>query len=410
MNSTPQNPLEMSDEDFLKMNGPPAVESQEEEDEGAGDAAAEGEGDDGDNEDDNDDTGAADADAGEDDDDADPSDGDDGDEDDPDGKKADDASKDDTSGAEDGASDKSKSKSKANDKAESKDKPEAKATGDVDYKAFYDQIMTPFKANGRTIELKDPAEVIQLMQMGANYTKKLQDIQPHRKVLLMLQNNNLLDEGKLSYLIDLDKKNPEAIKKLVKDAGIDPMDIDTESEPDYTAGNHTVTEEESRFHEVLEEVSSTDTGKETITLINSTWDDASKEVIWNQPEVMTVIHEQRENGIYDQISTEVARQKTLGKIPHSTPFLQAYKAVGDAMAQAGAFGPVQTNGGNPGNPEPRKIAERVAKPKPKAANGDKAKAASTMRGSSGASKQPIVNPLAMSDEEFMKLDNLKNRL
>lgn len=50
-------------------------------------------------------------------------------------------------------------------------------------------------------------EAIQLMQMGANYTRKMQELQPHRKTLLMLENNGLLDEGKLSFLIDSDEES-----------------------------------------------------------------------------------------------------------------------------------------------------------------------------------------------------------
>ena len=86
----------------------------------------------------------------------------------------------------------------------------------TDYEAFYKEVMTPFKANGKLIELRNPAEAVQLMQMGANYTRKMQAIQQHRKVLTMLENNGLLDEGKLSFLIDIEKKNPDAIQKLVK--------------------------------------------------------------------------------------------------------------------------------------------------------------------------------------------------
>ena len=92
----------------------------------------------------------------------------------------------------------------------------------TDYEAFYKEVMTPFKANGKLIELRNPAEAVQLMQMGANYTRKMQAIQQHRKVLTMLENNGLLDEGKLSFLIDIEKKNPDAIQKLVKESGIDP--------------------------------------------------------------------------------------------------------------------------------------------------------------------------------------------
>ncbi len=395
------NPLAMSDEDFLKMNGPdeiPADEdtsSAEEEEEQAEDddgGAAEGESDDGssgsDGEEEDDTSGSDD-------------DGNDADGDDDAGDADADAGTEDTD-TKDSKKPVTKDDGEAN-------KTEEKSDSAVDYKAMYEQVMAPFQANGKTFTPKSVAEVIQLAQMGANYTKKMQDIQPHRKVLLMLQNNDLLDEGKLSYLIDLDKKNPEAIKKLIKDAGIDPLDIDTTSEADYTAGNHQVTDEDARFHEVLTDIASSDPGKQTLATINNTWDQASKEVIWAQPEIMSVIHEQRTNGVYDLIVAEMDRQKVLGKIPANTPFLQAYKSVGDALASAGAFGSVTQPSGTPAKPEPQKIGERAAVPKPKAANGDKAKAASTTRSSSSRSGQ-IVNPLAMSDEEFLKLDALRNRL
>ena len=117
----------------------------------------------------------------------------------------------------------------------------------VDYKEAYGQIMAPLKANGKTIELRSVDELRSLAQMGANYTRKMQDIAPHRKILLMLENNGLLDESKLSFYIDLEKKNPEAIKKLVVESGIDPLEIDTSVPAKYQASNHTVTDEELGF-------------------------------------------------------------------------------------------------------------------------------------------------------------------
>lgn len=411
------NPLAMSDEDFLKLNGPPEVEE-------AAAASEEGEGDVSQHEDEqeegqsgeagssaadhadeestgsNDETGSDDGDEG--------NGAGDGD-----GTVTDGTSTSDTA-ADDGADKKPAAKEAGAEGAEADDgkgKQEDSSGEAPDYAAFYNQIMAPFKANGKTITLKDPSEVIQLMQMGANYTKKLQDIQPHRKVLLMLQNNDLLDEGKLSFLIDLEKKDPEAIKKLVKDAGIDPMDIDTEADPNYIAGNHTVSEEEARFRDTLEELSSAEKGTETLQIINKTWDQVSKDLLWTSPDVMRVIHTQRENGAYALITEEMERQRVLGHISPNTPFLEAYKLVGDALTQAGAFGDVsgatnQNNGGNP-NPGPQKLAERAAKPKPTVTNGDKASAASTTP-TSRKKAEPLVNPLAMSDEEFMA--TFKNRL
>lgn len=271
----------------------------------------------------------------------------------------------------------------------------------VDYEAFYKQVMTPFQANGKTIELRDISEAVQLMQKGANYTRKMQDIAPHRKVLMMLENNGLLDEGKLSYLIDLEKKNPDAIKKLIKDAGIDPMDIDTTVEPTYREGNHKVTDEEASFRSTLDDLNSNPAGKETLNLIHTGWDQASKEVLWKNPEILTMIHQQREGGIYDRIATEVERQRVLGTIAPNTPFLHAYKAVGDKMVEANAFADLVQK------TAPTPVITRAAIPKPQVANGDKANAAASSR-STAKKAETFVNPLSMSDDEFLK--HMNNRV
>lgn len=276
---------------------------------------------------------------------------------------------------------------------------ETKPTGAVDYEAFYKTVMAPIKANGKIVELKDPSEVISLMQMGANYTRKMQDIAPHRKFLMMLESNGLLDEGKLSYLIDLDKKNPDAIKKLVKDAGIDPMEIDTTAEPAYREGNHRVTDAEVTFHNHLDNLKSTDSGKETIRIIVNDWDQASKDALWNTPVVMETINQQRELGIYDRIVTEVNRQKTLGGIGPTTPFLQAYEHVGKAMADAGAFADLVQNA--PVKTAPVPIATRTQAPKPTVQHNDKAEAAAPTR-STPKTATTAINPLSLSDEEFEK--------
>ena len=269
-----------------------------------------------------------------------------------------------------------------------------------DYEGFYKQIMAPLKANGKTINLQSPQEAIQLMQMGANYTRKMQDMAPHRKVLMMLENNGLLDEGKLSFLIDIEKKNPEAIKKLLKESGIDPLEIDTSTEPTYREGNHRVSDEEATFVSVLEDIKSTQAGVETLTVINTQWDQASKEVLWQNPDVMQVIHEQRASGVYDRIAAEVDRQKTLGHIAAKVPFIQAYKAVGDQMAQAGKFSDL-VRAEQPKPKEQTPVVTRAATPKPAVVNSDKARAAAATQSTPKAAASK-VNPLSLSDEAFMK--------
>lgn len=272
----------------------------------------------------------------------------------------------------------------------------------VDYKAFYERVMAPFKANGKTIELKSPEEVLQLMQMGANYTKKMQSIAPYRKTLLMLENNNLLNEDKLSFLIDLDKKNPEAIKKLLKDSNIDPLDIDTSIEPAYKAGTNKVSDAEANFMSVLSELKTQETGMATIRTINDTWDEQSKDLLWNDPSIMNTIHQQMNNGAYQLIVDEMERRKMLGQLSPSVPFLMAYQQVGNDLVrqkqrQAQSMQSVQNQSVQPQQP----VAVKKQSTKPSVTNDKQARAAGITKTNSKPAKK-FINPLAMSDEEFLK--------
>ena len=287
----------------------------------------------------------------------------------------------------------------AQDKAEADAKAkDTQPAGEVDYKAGYEQIMAPFKANGKTMQVKSVDEAIQLMQMGANYTRKMQELQPHRKTLLMLENNGLLDEGKLSFLIDLDKKNPEAIKKLLQDANINPLDVDMDQESTYQEGNHKVSDEEAQFRLVLDELNSNPVGRETLQTINSTWDQASKEVLWKQPEVMNTIHQQRENGVYARIMAEIDRRRTLGVIQVGVPFLEAYRVVGDELHKAGAFNDLF----KPKATAVAPVATRAAMPKPTGLD-PKAEAAAVHRGSPSKTTSPLEAMQKASDDEFLKM-------
>lgn len=293
---------------------------------------------------------------------------------------------------------------------EGKDKQEEtpKSEGlpaDFNYKAGYEQIMAPFKANGKMITPRSPEEAISLMQMGANYTRKMQELQPYRKVMLMLENNGLMDEGKLSFLIDLEKKNPEAIKKLIKEAGIDPLDINPEEEVNYQAGNHRVTDTEAAFATELDDLKSTPEGQATLGVIVQTWDAQSKEALIENRGLLQTIQQQRENGIYDRIVSEMSRLQMLGQIPAGTPFLAAYNQVGNQLAAAGGFADLVQPKAEPTVTTPAAkapVVTRVVQPKPVITNTEQASAASPSRAAPRKVEQ-FINPLAMSDEDFAKL-------
>ena len=260
----------------------------------------------------------------------------------------------------------------------------------IDYKKFYEAMMGPIKANGKTFQPRTPEEAIRMMQMGANYTQKMQGMAPYRKKIQMLQNAGLLEDEKLNYLIDLSKGNPEAVKKLLKDSKLDPLDLNVAEESTYTPGNHTVSDEEVQFQTAVDDLKSTPEGLETLRLVQG-WDQASLEAMWKTPSMLTTLNEQRQNGVYDFIMKEMEHQRMLGNIPEGTPFLEAYKAVGDYCLQHQQYVLQQRMAANLPKGTVKKAAPTSTRVKSAAPSGR-----------SKATTSKFVDPFSLSDEEFEK--------
>lgn len=287
---------------------------------------------------------------------------------------------------------------------------EAKPTTPPDYKALYEASLAPLKANGKTFDIKSPDDLRQLAQQGLNYTQKMQQIAPIRKVGMMLQNHGLLDEQKLSFLIDLHNKKPEAIRQLIKDAGIDPLEIDVNSDTQYKQSNHAIADEEVNFRTVMSDLQGTTEGQNTLQVIDKTWDTASKEALWASPGIMQTVNEHRANGVYERVSTEVERQRALGNIPAGVSFLQAYQHLGTEMSKQGLLNdlvqPAVATTTQQEVQQKQPIATRTVVKKPEA-NAEKV-ASATQTKSGGKVETAKPNYLEMSDEDFNK-ELLKSR-
>ena len=270
---------------------------------------------------------------------------------------------------------------------------ETQAAPEPDYKQFYTAITSPIKANGKEIQIKSPQDVIRLMQMGANYTHKMQSLAPYRKKMQMLENAGLFEEDKINFLIDLSQKKPEAISKFLRDNKIDPLDIDvSDTAPKYVPGNHQVSDAEMYVNAVVDDLKSTPEGIDTLQTIGK-WDQTSLQAVWNSPDIMNTIHAQRQNGVYKLITDEVDRQKALGNIPLNTPFLDAYQGVGQMLLQQRQAAMQQ-----------QRVAQNLPKgtlPQQPKTNSAQVKSAAPT-GRSNKSATQFIDPFTLSDEEFEK--------
>ncbi len=297
------------------------------------------------------------------------------------------------------AEDEGKDAPASEEEAEKETEPASKE--EMDYKAEYQKILAPFSANGKQMQVQSAEEAITLMQMGANYNKKMAALKPNLKLLKLLENNGLLSEEKLSFLIDLDKKNPDAITKLVKDRGLDPREMD-ESKSDYKPNTYTVHDREVELDSVLSDIQDTPTYSKTIAIVGKKWDGESKKSIVENPPLIKVINDHMANGVFDLISNEVDRQRALNRL-NGVSDIEAYRLVGDEMHNRGALRPAS----QPAQKVPGTVREPVPA-KPAAQNQDtrsKKLAASAPKAAAPVSKDPDFNPLALSDEDFAKIGN-----
>lgn len=409
-----QNPLGVSDADFLESTPPPVIkeeessedlEEEELEEEAEEEDTSDPEGDEEEEESSEDDPEESDE------------------EDEAGDPPAKDSEEESDGEEEDDSDEKPKKKAKKAEAEEDDDEGEITLSASehkelLGFKALIDK---PIRANGKDIKLNSPEELLKLAQQGADYTRKLQALVPYRKTAMMLENAGI-KEDRLSLLIDVSKGEKGAINKLLKDLKIDSLDLDTDSEVDYTAKDHRVTDEEVTFHEALDDMTSDEEGRKSLKIFNG-WDTESQNALYGQPALMRVMHEQRQNGIFDVIDSEINRKKALGELLPSTPYLEAYKKLGDEIAAKGGFnhlnapesesdpkptakGPLD---GEQPAPKRRKVLDtRKGAAKTQASKGDGANKARANRGSKRKTSSEIQNPLGMADDEF--LEQFKDRL
>ena len=273
-------------------------------------------------------------------------------------------------------------------------KEDTPETTEFDYESAYKKVSEPFKANGIDMQVKSPEDIVRLMQMGANYQKKMGKLKPNLKIIKMLENNELLDEAKLNNLIDLSKKDPKAIAKLVKESDVDPLEIDKDAPTEYEPTNYSITDKEYNLDRVLDDIKDTETFNKTINVLTKEWDTESRSVISDQPEIIGIVNAHMANGIYDEVNAVLQQEKALGKLD-GIPDVEAYRQVAEYMNKNNMFK-------QPEKPVGKSKVSSKTDEKAEADRNKKRKAVAPVKQTTTKKAPTDEDFLGLSDEEFMK--------
>ena len=272
----------------------------------------------------------------------------------------------------------------------------------TDYESQYKKIVgTPFKANGKEITVDSADDAIKLMQMGANYHKQMQQLKPAKRIIAMLEQAGMLDENKLNHAIDIMSGNSAAIHKLIQERNVDVSDLYSDSEVDYTPNQHQVTDERIELDTLFNELNSTSHGQRVLQEVAGTWDEKSRYTIGQTPEILRLLGNQIESGIYDVIVAEVDKQRMLGNIPANAPMLQAYEQVGKYLQANGRLIPAGSNVGKVPTQQTKEFKQHQATVPSNGSNTRK-RVANTARSNTSSISTQMDNVFAMSDEDFKR--------
>lgn len=269
----------------------------------------------------------------------------------------------------------------------------------VDYESFYKRLTSPIKANGKEIKLENPDDFIRLVQQGVNYSKNMQELKPLKNLHRTLQQHGLTEPDKLAFVIDLVNKKPEAIAKLIKDADIDLYSFDTDQAEQYKPVNPIV--ESNPLEDVLATIQqdSPQNYSRLLEHIQTQWDSQSKQVLQQTPNVLLVLNEHIQSGLFEKITNAIEYEQMLGRMQNMS-FLDMYRAIEPNFLQS-----MDSNQAYQQQAQAQQQAFTAPRPtvqqNPTSSNTEQKRKTAPPQSTTNQ-VEPVENVWALSDAEIMK--------
>lgn len=211
-------------------------------------------------------------------------------------------------------------------------------SSDINYEESYKRILEPITSRGRQYNIESLEKARSLMEKGVDYTRKTQELAENRRYIKMLERNNLLDENKLSLLIDISNGDTKAIKKLIKDSKIDAYSLTDDAqydengqpiEDEYIPGRNIIPPQQARLEELLDTYAdSKNFDKVRSDLLK--WDEESKKHVFLENRFDTyipILAEHAESGKYEEVMKHVNYLSDNGLVNEKVPSIALYRQI-----------------------------------------------------------------------------------
>lgn len=163
--------------------------------------------------------------------------------------------------------------------------------------------MHKFKANGKEYEITEDEmrqQFPKIFGQAMNYTQKMQSLSPWRKTIDAMEQAKIKHED-VNLLIDVLKGDKAALASVIKKVGVDTLDIDLEEGDTYQAKEYGRDTKVLDLQDVINSINTDPEYSVTHKIISSEWDDASWNVLSNDPEKVRLLHVDVKNGTYAKL-------------------------------------------------------------------------------------------------------------
>jgi len=247
---------------------------------------------------------------------------------------------------------------------------------DTETPAFKD-----LKVDGQMIPINSLDELYTLASGGGNLTQKYQKLAKGKKSLSIMDEHGLT-EADLSLLIEARNGNKDALASLVKQSGIDYMDMTDEVDENYRPGQYIPSDESMNLKSVQDEISVDKEYAITQNVVNNLMDERSQNMLVENPMYIKGLHMDIKSGAYEATQANATKLKMMdgGMRPDMEYYIQA----------------AQNAQGQPQQQEPSPQEETKTRP----ANKSKKRSAGSVKSKTPPAPMPSAED--MSDEDLMK--------
>ena len=190
---------------------------------------------------------------------------------------------------------------------------EKDGTAEPDYKDFYEKVaLAKFTANGREVEgFKNPEDLIRAQQMLHGYSDKMKVFKEYKPFLKALEERQITeDSDKFNLAMSLLDGDEEAIKTVLKDKKIDPMELDLE-DIHYTPKNVLPSNAQLLIEESYEQAENLGIADKFNKVISKDWDVQSLQEFIENGAVRNDLMQHLKDGTYDIVQNEINKMELL---------------------------------------------------------------------------------------------------